>query len=441
MDVYLLLSVLVTLTALFSFLNARFLRLPSAIGVTLMGLLASGAIVLLVALHVPFAESAERLLEGVRFNEVLFQGLLSFLLFAGGLNVNAREVWRQRGAVLTLALLGTTLSIFVVGGLVYGLARLVGIDLPLVFALLFGAIISPTDPVAVLALLKRARVPVRLESLVAGESLFNDGVGVVAFALIAALAVGGGEAVTFASGLELFLQEAVGGVLLGALLGYGAFFFLRQVDEYVTEVLITLAVVTGGYALAQALGVSGPLAMVVAGLLTGPLSYRGAISQASRPHFEGFWELVDEILNTVLFVLIGLEVVVVSFSGAGLLLGLLCIPVALLARTLSVHLPLTLLGARVELPPFTRRVLIWGGLRGGIAVALAFSVPQSSERDVLLMLTYVVVLFSIVVQGASMGNLARRAAGASGSVEDASPNSASSPSLSKDASGYNPNER
>ncbi|MFC4453944.1 sodium:proton antiporter [Deinococcus sonorensis] len=408
-----LISLVVSVTALLSFINRRYLRLPTTIGVTLAGLAVSVLLLGLVGLQVPAAETVVKVLGTFKFNDVLFQGLLSFLLFAGALSLNTGELFRQRTAVLTFALVSTALSIVLVGALVYGLLHLVGLGVSWPFALLFGAIISPTDPVAVLDLLKRAKVPARLEALVAGESLFNDGIGVVAFAVIAAIASGAGHASpTPLAVAGLFAQEALGGVLFGAVLGYLAYLLLRQVDDYVVEVLITLAVVTGGYALADLLHLSGPLAMVVAGLLIGQLNDRGVLSDTSKPHFDGFWHLTDEILNTGLFVLIALEVVAVSFSPLTLLLGLACVPIVLFSRAVSVQLPLSLLGRRYSFSPFTAQVMTWGGLRGGIAVALAFSVPPGPQHDIFLVLTYVVVVFSIVVQGLTMGRLARRAAGA-----------------------------
>jgi len=412
MSTFNLVSVLVTLTALLSYLNRRFLHLPSTIGVTVAGLVLSLLVLLLKALDVPLAVQAVQALQTVSFDQVLFQGLLSFLLFGGALSLDSRELFRQRWPVLTFALVSTLISIVLVGAAVYGLLHLAGLGVSWPMALLFGAIISPTDPVAVLDLLKRARVPVSLESLVAGESLFNDGVGVVAFAVILAVA-GVGEAhgaVTLPGVTLLFLQEAVGGVLFGALLGWVAYQLLRRVDDYVAEVLITLAVVTGGYALAGQLGVSGPLAMVVAGLIIGLINDSGVISHESKPYFDSFWHLTDELLNITLFVLIALEVIVVNFSPTALFLGVICVPVVLLARAVSVRLPLTWLARRFSFTPFTGRVMVWGGLRGGIAVALAFSVPAGREHDLFLVLTYVVVVFSIVVQGLTMDGLARKAA-------------------------------
>ena len=415
MNTYALASLLVTLTAACAYLNTRFLRLPVTVGVVIVGLLLASATSLLATLGLAPAREAVALLAGLKFDELLFQGVLSFLLFAGALSLNTDALLKQQGAVLTFALVSTGLSILLVGGLVYLLLNLSGLHVSWPLALLFGALISPTDPVSVLDLLRRAKVPDRLEALIAGESLFNDGVGVVAFTLIATLAYGGGHA--HLSGgwlaglwevLRVFGQEALGGVLFGWLLGLLAWWLLRKVDDYLTEVLLTLAVVTGGNLLAGVLGVSGPLAMVVAGLLIGRVKERGVVSDASRPHFDAFWHLTEEVLNAFLFVLIALEAVAVGFSLLGLLLGLVCVAIVLLSRALSVRLPMLLLRRRYQFTPFTSQVMTWGGLRGGIAVALAFSMPPSSTKTLFLVLTYVVVVFSIVVQGLSMGNLVKK---------------------------------
>ena len=416
MSTFDLLSVLVTLTAALAYLNRRYLKLPGTIGVTLVGLGVSALLLGLVALHVPVAVSARGLLEDIKFNDVVFQGLLSFLLFAGALKVNGAELARQRGAVLTFALASTAISIAAVGGLLYLAAHALGFGITFAQALLFGAIISPTDPVAVLDLLKRAKVGRRLETLIAGESLFNDGIGVVAFTAIVALVQGDGERTSVVAIGELLLREALGGIVFGWLLGFAVYKLLKPIDDYVVEVLVTLALVTGGYALALTLGVSGPLAMVSAGLTTGRLTRR-AFSDLTREHFDGFWDLLDELLNVALFVLIGLEVIVVNFAPGTVALGLLSIVIVLLARLVSVQLPLRWLTRFYTFSPFTSQVMIWGGLRGGIAVALAFSVPAGAQRSLLLTLTYVVVVFSIVVQGLSMNRLAARAARAAGPEE------------------------
>ena len=408
MSAFELVSILVTLTALCSYLNHRFLRLEASIGVMLMGMMIGLGVLFAGALGWPGVESARAALKQLPFDQVLFQGLLSFLLFAGALSLDGRALWRQRGLVLTLALFSTLLSTFIIGGLTYGLMQAFGLEISFPLALLFGAIISPTDPVAVLALLKKAGLPERVQTLVAGESLLNDGVGVVLFVVLLSVAgLGGseGHATDFMGALQLFALEAGGGVGFGAALGLVAYFLLGKVDDYTVEVLITLAVVTGGYALATRLGVSGPLAMVVAGLM----APNRAVAPKNKELFEGFWHLTDEMLNALLFVLVGLEVLVVGFSGQALLLGIIAIPIALLARAVSVGLPIQVLRKPNKLEPYSLRLLVWGGLRGGIALALALALPPSPTRETFLVMTYVVVVFSIVVQGLTMNRRAARA--------------------------------
>ncbi|WP_293914565.1 sodium:proton antiporter [Deinococcus sp.] len=407
-------ATLVIITALIAVLNARYLKLPASIGVTVGGLALSLVLLLLVGLGVPFAQQAVELVRRIQFDDFVFQGVLSFLLFAGALGVNSHALWVLRGPVMLFALLSTAISTGLVGALLYGLTGLFGLDVPLVYCLLFGALISPTDPVSVLGVLKQAKVPRRIETLVAGESLFNDGVGVVAFAVLASVAASGaaghGPALSTA-GLGLFFaQEALGGLLLGSVVGLIGWISLRLVDDFVVEVLITLGVVMACTAVAAHLHTSAPLAAVAAGLLVGFLKERVPHGLTSREKFDGFWHLTDELLNIFLFVLLALEVLVVQFTGLRLLLGVLAIPLLLAVRAISVQVPVMLLGRRYRFTPYTRRLMVWGGLRGAISVALAFSVPAGTPRELFLVMTYVIVVFSILVQGLSVGKLARRAA-------------------------------
>ncbi|THF84340.1 sodium:proton antiporter [Deinococcus sp. KSM4-11] len=406
-------ALLIVVTGALAFLNNRFLKLPPSIGVTALGLALSVLLLLLVALKVPFAQTAVALVKDIQFEDFVFQGVLSFLLFAGALGVNSRALWALRGPVLTFALLSTALSTALVGLVTFGLVRLFGLDIPVVYCLLFGALISPTDPVSVLGVLKRAQVPRRIETLVAGESLFNDGVGVVAFAVIASVATAAGaHGAASAPGVALFFaQEALGGLLLGSVLGVVGWWALRHLDDFVVEVLITLGVVVSCTAVAAHLHTSAPLAAVAAGLVIGLLNDRVPATLTSHEKFEGFWELTDELLNIVLFVLLALKVVALTFNGTALILGVLAVPLLLAVRAVSVAVPVWLLGAG-RFPPFTRRLMVWGGLRGAISVALAFSVPAGPERELFLVMTYVIVVFSVLVQGLTMGGLARRAAGA-----------------------------
>lgn len=409
MDIFDIAAILITASALFSYINHRYIKLPTTIGLMLIALVVS--LLLLAAGKLGLGrihEHAETLLGAIDFNQTLMEGMLSFLLFAGALHINLANLARQKWIIGSLATLGILTSTFLIGGAGYYLLGWLGIQLPFIYCLLFGALISPTDPIAVLGILKTANAPKTLETKIAGESLFNDGMAVVVFLVLAGIAGGGGE-VTVEHVALLFLEEAVGGVLFGLLIGGLAYLMLKRVDNYQVEILITLAVVMGGYSLASAIHVSGPIAVVVAGLLIGNHGRLLAMSDHSREHLDTFWELLDEILNAVLFVLIGLEVLVLSFSSELLLAALILIPVVLGARLISVSIPIQLLSLRRAFSPGVIKILTWGGLRGGVSVALALALPAGEPREVILAITYVVVVFSIVVQGLTIGRLVRHA--------------------------------
>ncbi len=399
-------AALITLAALFSYVNHRFIRLPTTIGLMLIALVMSLAIIALGKLGVHFDAQAEAVLNTIDFNETLMQGMLSFLLFAGALHVNLNDLARQKWIIGTLATVGVLTSTFIVGLACYWLFGALGFEIPLIYCLLFGALISPTDPIAVLSILKTAGASKSLETKIAGESLFNDGVAVVVFLVLLGIAAGGHE-VSAGGVLFLFVQEAIGGAIFGFVAGYLTFLMLRGVNNYQVEVLLTLALVMGGYALATALHLSGPIAIVVAGLLIGNHGRRLAMSEKTREHLDTFWELVDEILNAVLFVLIGLEVLVLTFQVEYLWASLVVIPLVLLARFIAVAIPVNVLSLRREFSPNVIKILTWGGLRGGISVALALSLPPGATRETLLAITYVVVVFSILVQGLTIGRLVR----------------------------------
>ncbi len=404
-------ALLLTLAALFAWINHRFIRLPTAIGLMLIALVVSLAISAAGAFGFEGMRlQAEALVTGIDFNEALMQGMLSFLLFAGALHVNLEDLARQKAVIASLATIGVLLSTFLVGTATWWVLGWVGLELPFIHCLVFGALISPTDPIAVMGILKSAGTPKSLETKIAGESLFNDGVAVVVFLVLAGLASGSAELDVGHIGL-LFLEEAVGGVVFGLLLGGLGFWFISQVDDYPTEVLLTLAMVMGGYSLASAIHVSGPIAVVVAGLLIGNQGRLLAMSAKTREHLDGFWELLDEVLNAVLFVLIGLEVLVLTFHEEYFLAALLLIPLLVLIRLLSVGIPVTVLRFFREFSPYAVTLMTWGGLRGGISVALALSLPRTPEREVIVAITYVVVVFSILVQGLTVGPLARRLTG------------------------------
>ncbi|MEJ2691661.1 MAG: sodium:proton antiporter [Candidatus Thiodiazotropha sp.] len=398
----------VTLAAAFAYLNYRFLKLPSAIGLMLISLLLS-----LVATAAgllgweAMRDHATALMAGIDFSETLMNGMLSFLLFAGALHTNLEDLSEQKWPILSLASIGVLISTFIVGALAKGVFMVTGLQIPFIYCLLFGALISPTDPIAVLGILKQVGAPKSLETKIVGESLFNDGVGVVVFLVLLGIATGG-EAVSAGHIGLLFLEEGVGGILFGLLIGGITFTMLRSVDNYSVEVLLTLALVMGGYALANALHVSGPIAMVVAGLLIGNHGRLFAMSDKTREHLDNFWELLDEGLNAVLFVMIGFEVIVVSFGAVELVAAALMVPVVLLARLCSVGLPLALLRTGRQFTRGAVWILTWGGLRGGISVALVLSMPPGAERDTLLSVTYVIVVFSILVQGLTVGPLIKR---------------------------------
>ncbi len=407
MSLFEILAVVITVTALLGFLNRRWFGLPTTIGVLAGGIAVSIAMIVLQRTGVIGLSRFTGLLEQVRFDALLMNGLLSFLLFAGSLHVDLDRLLERRWTILLLATLGTLVSTFLIGAATWLVTGLIGVDLPFTFALVFGALISPTDPVAVLSILREVKSPPELEALVTGESLFNDGVGVVLYAITLGLAVGATE-VTPVHIATLFAEEALGGLLWGAALGFAAYQLLRRIDDYTVEVLITLAVVTGGYALAHSLHVSGPLAMVVAGLFIGNHGRRFGMSETTRQHLDTYWTVTDEVLNAVLFVLIGLEVVVLDLAPGFVVAGIAAIAISLLARFISVGIPLTLIRLRTEVRPFTIRIMTWGGLRGGIAVALALALPAGSARDLILVMTYAVVVFSILVQGLTVETLVRR---------------------------------
>ncbi len=401
--------VCLVLTALLAWVNQRFVGLPTTIGVMAIALLLSIALIGLDRLGFGALRGYETaFLESIDFSEVLMEGMLSMLLFAGALHVDLSQLRAYRWQIGWLAVVGTAVSTAIVGCGLWALLPLFGLAMPLTWCLVFGALISPTDPVAVIGILKSAGTPDNVGMVVSGESLFNDGVGVVLFSLLLAIAIEG-QVPTLGEGLAALAHEAGGGLLLGGALGAALFGLLRSINNYKVEVLVTLAAVLGGYELAIALHVSGPLAMVVAGVFIGNHGRALAMSDTTRRHVDLFWELLDEILNAVLFVLLGLEIVVVSFPQHGVLLAAAVIVLALLARTLAVGVPVAVLHRWFRLPRSAWRVLTWGGLRGGISVALALSLPPGPNRDLILAMTYAIVVFSILVQGLTVKRVAASA--------------------------------
>lgn len=396
------------LAATLGYINHRYVRLPPSIGFTIMGALASLAVIALDRL-LPSSSMGEEVvafLAGIDFHATLMEGMLSFLLFAGALHVDWTEMRRGRWPILALSTLGVLVSTLLVGLGSWFISNATGLGLSFLWCLVFGALISPTDPVAVMSILKRAKVLPTLEATVAGESLFNDGVGVVVFTIVLAAAVGT-EPFSIGHAGQLFLIEAGGGILLGLAAGWLGYRAMHSIDDYQTEVMISLAIVMGGYALAHWLHVSGPVAMAVAGLLIGNHGVAHAMSDTTRDYLLKFWSLIDEILNAVLFLLIGLEVVALTADPRILLLGLLAIPLVVAARAVSVMIPLTLLRPVLDLGRLAPVTLIWGGLRGGISVALALGLPEGPMRSSALAATYMVVLFSVLVQGGTIERVLR----------------------------------
>jgi CPA1 family monovalent cation:H+ antiporter len=398
-------ALLITLAALFGYLNHRFVRLPNTIGIMMISLLLSLAILAAGKLGGDYLVlHAARILSGIDFYETLMHGMLSFLLFAGALHVNLNDLREQKGIISVLATFGVVASTFIVGSLAWVVLNALGIEVNYLYCLLFGALISPTDPIAVLGILKTARVPKTLETKITGESLFNDGVGVVVFLVILGLATGSNEATVEGIGL-LLAQEVLGGVVFGLALGFAVYYLLKDVENYQLEVLLTLALVMGGYALASAIHISGPIAIVVAGLFIGNHGRLFAMTDNARANLDTFWELMDESMNAVLFVLIGMEVLLISLKTEYYLAALAIIPVVLFARYISVGTPVLIFRRYRKFTPGVVQVMTWGGLRGGISVALALSIPAGTEREIILAITYAVVIFSIVVQGLTLSRV------------------------------------
>ena len=416
MDPFHIAAVLVVVAAVFAYVNHRFLRMPMTVGLMFLSLVLTLTMLALDTAGLPAGSLAMKLVGGIDFSHLLLDSLLGLLLFAGALHVNLDDLVDQGLEVAVFATLGVAASTLLVGGAVYGLGELTGMDLPFLHCLLFGALISPTDPIAVLAIMKQAGAPLSLKTKITGESLFNDGIGVVAFIVIAELALEGtghgAEAAANGADLghvaSLLAEEVLGGLAFGVAAGFLAYLLLKSVNQYQVEIMLTLALVLGGYALATALHISGPLAMVAAGLLIGNRGRRLAMSDITREHLDTFWELVDEILNALLFVLIGLEALVLAWNLHYLLAGFAAVAVALAARFISVGLPMGVMRLWRKTAPGAIRIMTWGGLRGGISVALALSLPQDPHRELLLTMTYVVVAFSILVQGLSIKWLIRR---------------------------------
>ena len=401
MEAFDIIGILLSLAAVFGYFNYKFIKLPTTIGLMLLGLIFSLIIIITGIFNDDFYKFAQNFVTDIRLDESLLGIMLSYLLFAGALHVKLEDLSNQKWVIAILATIGVIFSTFIIGSLSYLLMKSLDIQISFTYCLLFGALISPTDPVAVLGILKKAGAPKSLETKITGESLFNDGVGVVVFIAILGIATGKNDASFSAIG-NLFIIEVLGGIGIGFALGLLAFLMLRSIDQYQVEILITLALVTGGYSLAHNLHTSGPLAMVVAGLMIGNQGRILAMSEKTEEHLDSFWELVDEILNAILFLVIGLEILILAFHLNYIIFGIIAIPLTLAVRMSAVSLPTLFLKNKANFSKGTIKALTWGGLRGGISLALALSIPQGAERDVLLTATYIVVIFSIGVQGLTL---------------------------------------
>jgi CPA1 family monovalent cation:H+ antiporter len=406
-------SILITLSALFGYVNHRFIRLPTTIGMMLISIVMSLCMVLFGHLgHIGFHIEKQwlGLVQNIDFNEVLMVGMLGFLLFAGSMHVDYNELKKEKWEIAVFSTVGVILSTVIVGALTYLISSWLHLGIRFIDCLLFGALISPTDPIAVLAILKEAGARKSLEVRITGESLFNDGIGVVVFIVLLDVAQGT-NSFSFGNVSQLFFEEAAGGIVLGLVLGWFAYVLLKSIDNYQVEILITLALVTGGYALASELHTSGPIAMVVSGLIIGNRGRAFAMSEKTRQSLTTFWELIDDILNAVLFVLMGVELLVVAISPGSLVIGAVAVPVVLFARLVSIGIPLRLLTPpRKKFDYDSLKVMTWGGLRGGIPVALALSLPYGGAREVIVTMTYTVVVFSILVQGMTIKYLVQKKA-------------------------------
>ncbi|MFT7269835.1 MAG: CPA1 family monovalent cation:H+ antiporter [Roseivirga sp.] len=407
MNVFTIITILIVLSAVFAFINTKFLKLPFTIGLMLIAIVFTLAITILGSFNHYILDEAKLLIQSIDFETALLDIMLSFLLFAGALHTKLDALKKHRVPIALFATMGIVVSTFIVGTLMYYLAIVLGHEIDYIYCLLFGALISPTDPIAVLGILKDANAPKKLEIKIVGESLFNDGVGVVVFLVIYKIAEQGLASVEATEVSFLFLEEVVGGIALGLIGGWLVFQLMRTIDNYETEVIITLALVMGLSALAHLIHVSGPLAVVVAGIFIGNKSPKIAWSETTQNYVDKFWELLDVLLNAILFVLIGLELLVITINGEYITFGLIAIPIALIARYLALAGPVALFKKKLDFIPKTNLIMTWGGIRGGISIALALSLKPEMERELFLTVTYIIVVFSIIGQGLTLGPLVK----------------------------------
>nr|WHW29866.1 sodium:proton antiporter [uncultured bacterium] len=409
MDYFAIATILVVLSAIFGYINIKFFKLPDTIG--LMVITISFTLVVLLISYFfddTLLLKEKEFIASIDFETVLLDIMLSFLLFAGALHTNFQQLRIQRKPILIFATLGTLVSTFLAGIFVYYILNFLGLNVDFIYCLLFGALISPTDPIAVLGIMKNVGAPKNLETKIVGESLFNDGVGVVIFLTIYQIAKGGAD-ISVGHIAELFLVEVIGGIALGLAIGWITYRLMKSIDDYDIEVIITLAAVMGGTLLAQQFHLSAPLAMVTTGLIVGADKVReSSMSKITEQYVDKFWELIDVLLNTVLFVMIGMEILVLTFDQTYIIAGIITIPLLLIARYLSLLLPIKIYAKKLDFVPKTNLIMTWGGLRGGISIALALSLTPLMERDLFLVITYIIVVFSIIVQGLTVGKLIKK---------------------------------
>jgi len=414
MELFEIITTLIVVTAIFAYINERFVKLPYTIGAMVITIFMSFVLTIIGWIDPTHAitNPLKELISGIDFGTVLLEIMLSFLLFAGAMHTNFDQLRVQRGPILAFATFGVLVSTLLIGTIMYYLLAAFGFSVNYIHCLLFGALISPTDPIAVLGILKKAGVPKILETKIVGESLFNDGVGVVIFLTLFEIAKVGLDHITVGEIGLLLLEEVGGGIVLGLILGYIAYILIKSIDEYSVEVLITIAIVMGGYQLASYMHFSGPLAVVVAGLVVGHDTVRdNAMSKNTELYLDKFWETSDGLFNGILFVLIGLEILIIPFEPTFLILGLIAIPISLAARYAALSIPIRLYKEKLNFIPKTNIIMTWGGLRGGISIALALSLLDSMNKDLFVTITYVVVLFSIIIQGLTIGKVANSVVG------------------------------
>lgn len=409
MDYFTIATILIILSALFGYINERFLKMPLTIGLMIITIIFTSMVVLIGQFNDTLLIREKALITQIDFKAVLLDVMLSFLLFAGALHTNFAQLKVQRWPVFVFATVGVLVSTCLVGVSMYYVLGAINFKIDLIYCLLFGALISPTDPIAVLGILKKAGAPKKLETKIVGESLFNDGVGVVVFLTIFSIAESPTGIIEPIKILELFGVEVIGGISLGLVLGWITYKLMKSIDDYEVEVIITLAAVMGGTLLAQQFHLSAPLAMVTSGLIVGNETVRSnAMSKITETYVDKFWELIDVFLNTILFVLIGMEMLILTFKIGYIIAGLIAIPVVLICRYLSLWMPIKFFAKRLQFVPKTNLIMTWGGLRGGISIALALSLTDAMERELFLVITYIIVLFSIIVQGLTVEVVVRK---------------------------------